>query len=176
MMSAHRFAFTWLVVVLVISGCRPEAVKAPEPIMFMATTNVVSEPSHQLLTCSLVRWKEGVEVVLVDDMGEHATVRNDSHREPCRIKGTVDSSDGRGYQWQLETYDGRSATFTIDGVAYDLTKGSVFRVAHDGQQLVVRQHALDTSKLQATNASFNEFLSGHPQLTTERQASPTPSK
>lgn len=96
-----------------------------------------------------LRWKEGLNLLLVDDihLGSHPAKGSGSTNNPVHTEsGMASSRDGRGYTWQLETTDGRTAKFTIDGKEYDLSKGTLVVVRTKGETVQVLQLNRDLAR------------------------------
>ncbi len=56
-----------------------------------------------------------------------------------KYKGVLRAEDGRLVQWQCETTDGKTGQITINGSAYDLSKGLLFLVSTDSGHVDVQQ-------------------------------------
>ncbi len=57
------------------------------------------------------------------------------------------SPDTGGYKCQLETTDGKSADYRINGKEYDLTNGTLFVIKAKGKQIEVHQLKRDLTKI-----------------------------
>jgi hypothetical protein len=80
----------------------------------------------------LMIWHDATEVALATEAGGSA-------RAARWLSGRA-TADGRPlFDWEIETTDGRTARFRIDGVVYDLSQGTVFLVRSEGGQIEVDQ-------------------------------------
>ncbi|MCX7044417.1 MAG: hypothetical protein NTX50_02885 [Candidatus Sumerlaeota bacterium] len=101
------------------------------------------------------RWKEGLAImVCYDIVGMHESGQIPSNfalmKHVWRIKGS-----DREFGWQVETKDGRTAKFTLDGKDYDLTKGALFLVKTKAGGTQVQQLNHDLSGMQSTSDSLS---------------------
>ena len=90
----------------------------------------------------VLQWKEGLTIVLVDDMGgDHESSGSGSTRDSIwRGKGAARAADGRQVSWRAETADGKTAAFFLDGQSYDLSQGTLFLIRTRGGPTSVAQH------------------------------------
>ena len=72
-------------------------------------------------------------------------------------EGYTSSPDGRRFDWQLETGDGRSVKCHLDGKEYDLSKGTLFLVKTKGGKTEVEQLSRDLSAVQPDFVSCTDF-------------------
>lgn len=109
-----------------------------------------------------VQWKEGLAVLVVDDIagggnrsyGGHSSSSNPFHTST----GSVTSNDGRRYAWELKSRDGQTADFRLEGVGYDLAQGTVLVVRTKGGKAKVVQLTRDLSGLSPDTASCQAFI------------------
>jgi hypothetical protein len=107
----------------------------------------------------LLQWKEGLTVILADDVGGHRVSGSGSTASPVWTeRGSASSADGRGYTWQLESADGRTANLTIDGKAYDPSRGGLFVVRTKGGRTEVHQLVRDLSAVPSDPGGCREYL------------------
>lgn len=101
------------------------------------------------MNIKFLRWKEGLMVLFVDDVkGNHSSHGAGSTNNPVHSEsGSAGSAGAGGYQWQLETADGKSATCRINGKEYDLSKGALFVIKAKGEQVEVHQLQRDLSTI-----------------------------
>ncbi len=107
------------------------------------------------------RWVEGRPAVMIcsdihggaGGLGEHLSGPPWVRKE----KGYTSSSDGRRFDWQLETGDGRSVSCQVDGKEYDLSKGTLFLVKTMGGKTEVEQLSRDLSAVQPDFESCKDF-------------------
>jgi len=129
-----------LVGFLALTGC---GLKSTPP----APQSVVSQGPD--VAFWFLRWNEGLNLLLVDDihLGRHETKGSGSSNNPVHTEsGMASSRDGRSYTWQLETTDGRTAKFSIDGKEYDLSKGALVVVRTKGETVQVLQLNRDLAR------------------------------
>ena len=77
-------------------------------------------------------------------------------------KGFKSSPDGRRFDWELETTDGRGIKCRLDGKDYDLSKGALFLVKTKGGKTEVEQLSRDLSAVQAEAESCKDFAQKEP--------------
>jgi hypothetical protein len=69
--------------------------------------------------------------MICSDIGAGTTSSKDSISGPPwvrKVEGFASSKDGRRFDWQLETSDGRTVKCLVDGKEYDLAQGTLFLV------------------------------------------------
>ena len=106
-------------------------------------------------------WKNGLRVLVVDDF-----------RGPINRKSDFSLGDDSPYvfgenvkteevemSWTMQTNDGRTGRFTMDGDEYDLTNGSVFVARQGVDGFVVEQINADVSKLEQKDEQIGAFVS-----------------
>ena len=115
---------------------------------------------------SFLKWKDGLAIMFVDEFNGHRVGGpGGSTEDPVyRVTGSSESGDGHGYNWELETSDGKIAKLKIDGVQYDLGKGGLFVVQLDGDQVIVHQKDVDLSELNTDHEDCQAFLKARPDL------------
>lgn len=88
-------------------------------------------------------------VLFVDNVkGSHHSGGSGSTDNPVHTaRGSAGNVDAGGYQWQLETMDGKSANCRINGTDYDLSKGGLFVITTKGEQAEVNQLKRDLSTI-----------------------------
>lgn len=77
-------------------------------------------------------------------------------------EGFASSLDGRRFDWQLATTDGRSVQCRLDGKEYDLSKGTLFLVKTKGGKNEVEQLSRDLSAVQPEVDSCKAFARKDP--------------
>jgi hypothetical protein len=112
------------------------------------------------MSFTFLQWKEGLRLLLVDDVkGSHHSSGGGSSNNPVHTeKGGAGTADGRGYQWHLETTDGKTAKFRINGNEFDLTKGTLFALKAKGEQVEVQQLVRDLAGIPFDAEGCKEFL------------------
>lgn len=150
---------------LTTAGCDSKAAPpAPSP------ERVVQGMTRDRTHYRLLKWDEGLAVMLVDRMDVASESGSSGAGEPDRRRGSTSSWDRdsrewrQGYVWQLVTSDGRAGVFSIDDVEYDLEDGAVFRVDVDGDTTTVRQLDRDLSGLGADQHACDRFVTSDPEL------------
>ena len=105
-------------------------------------------------------WEEGLTVLFVDNFtNEHSSSGHSSTSDPVhRHTGWARSAEGYEYRWEIRSSDGRTAEIEINNVDYDVTKGTVFVVRHEGEEVAVEQLDLDVSSLSSV-ADCQTFIS-----------------
>ncbi len=101
------------------------------------------------MTIIYLRWKEGLKILFVDNIkgGHHAGGSSSSNDPVYRATVTASSPDTKGYTCQIETTDGQSAKFSIDGKEYDLLKGTLFVIKSEGEKVEIHQLERDLSSI-----------------------------
>lgn len=115
----------------------------------------------------LLDWQEGLRILIWDDIvdGGHGSSGSGSTSDPVyHESGSAQATDGRGYEYNLETSDGLQAQFTIDGAAYDLDQGRLFLIRTAGDETQVQQLDLDLSGLTPTNDGIVAFGRETPEI------------
>jgi hypothetical protein len=62
--------------------------------------------------------------------------------------GEMETREGRKIGWSCASPDGMRGTVSIDGKPFELTKGAVFLIWPEGEQIRIEQVAVDMSRLQ----------------------------
>jgi hypothetical protein len=92
-------------------------------------------------------WQEGLRVLFVDDAkGAHGSRGGGCTDNPVyTVSGSAGSAGAGGYTWQIDTRDGKSADFKLNGTEYDPTQVALFVVKTKGDQVEVHQLSRDLS-------------------------------
>ncbi len=145
-----------LLVILVLSGCTRST-----PPGASTTGGVVGEGAY-----TFMQWNEGLTILIWDDItGSHSNHGSGSSSDPVfRQSGQAESPDGRNYSYQVETEDGVTARFTIDGKEFDLSQGTLFLVKTRGADTVVQQLSRDISGISSTDAAFRKMAQSDPDV------------
>jgi hypothetical protein len=77
-----------------------------------------------------------------------------------RLQGYAAAPDGRRFDWEVETEDGRTARFWLAGMPYDLSEGSLFVVRADDTGAQVTQLSRDLSGVKPNASSCEVFARG----------------
>jgi hypothetical protein len=89
----------------------------------------------------LMIWHDAAEVALNTEVS--------GSQQPARwLSGRAMAGGQPLFDWEIETPDGQTARFRIDGTAYDLSQGTVFLVRSEGRQIEVEQLQRDLSSTQ----------------------------
>jgi hypothetical protein len=116
---------------------------------------------------TFLHWKEGLRVMMWFDLAEAVSGEGSgSTSDPVyEAAGFASASDGRRVDWRLETVDGKTAIFSIDGEPYDLSQGPLFLVRTKGGDVRVGQLERDLTALRPTNESCEAFAKVDPDVT-----------
>lgn len=156
----NRKTILWLwaiAIVLIGAGGCQQSTPPGADIVFGKTGNS---------SYTFLHWKEGLRILIWFDVaGEVSGSGSGSTSDPVyRVAGRASASDGRRIDWRVETADGRTATFSIDGRSYDLSKGVLFLVRTKGGDLQVQQLDRDLSAVGPTNESCEAFAETDPDI------------
>jgi hypothetical protein len=115
---------------------------------------------------TFLHWKEGLRVMIWYDITEDVgSGGSGSTSDPIyRLEGHASAPDGRRVDLRLETADGRTATYSINGQRYDLSRGALFLVTTRGERTQVRQLNRDLSTIHPTNESCEAFSETDPDV------------
>jgi hypothetical protein len=142
---------------LSLSGCGRTTPPGPNTI-FGGTT--ASQTNYVLFD-----WEQGLRVLIWDNVdGGHSYHGSGSTTDPVyRQEGEVTAGEEAGYSFVLETEDGLSATFTLGGQPYDLSRGRLFVVRYlGGGQIEVQQLDRDLSEIEPTREGLEAFGRSEP--------------
>lgn len=92
-----------------------------------------------------LRWKEGLTILLIDDIGagHESSGSGSTEGSIWRGQGGAVAADGRDVSWRVETADGKTASFFINRQAYDLAQGTLFLIRTTGGRASVIQQKRD---------------------------------
>jgi len=116
----------------------------------------------------LLRWQEGLEVMLWHDVAGSAVAHSAGSTED-RVyaeRGSARSADGRSFEWELQTTDGKTGQARIGRVSYDLSAGTLFIVTTSGGTTDVRQLDRDLSAVPLDHDGILAFAEKDPDLAT----------
>jgi hypothetical protein len=91
------------------------------------------------------------------------------------IRGYAESEDGDRFEWEVETTDGQTARFRLDGEPYDLSDGTLFIVRIEAGRADVTQLERDLSDVEPNHTSIVAFARDDPDLVPLVGAPPRPS-
>jgi hypothetical protein len=143
-----------LLSLMIIVGCASSS-RAPGADI---TAGVVENAGYEFF-----RWDEGLAIMIWHDvLGESGSSSTSTGSglmggPVYGLQGYAKSWDGRRLAWQIETQDGKSARFSINGVARDLSKGTLFIVSGSVDGFDVRQLDRDLSGVRADQESCVDF-------------------
>jgi hypothetical protein len=159
MHRSARYLGLALLSLAALSGCNKK---------FMSTT-VSGGPEGVSTTVGggnvlLQRWKEGPAIMICSDINQGTTDQTAGTSSDSGYKGggSQAAPDGRRYEWQTESMDGRNVKFRINGKEYDLSKGTLFLVKTKGGKTEVEQLSEDLSSVQPNAESCKEFARKNP--------------
>jgi hypothetical protein len=117
-----------------------------------------------------LRWKEGLAIIIWydfrGDSGSSSTSSGGDLGSPSTytIHGYAESEDGDRFEWEVETSDGKSARFRIDGRPYDLSQGTLFIVSTADGLADVTQLERGLSGVEPNHTSVAAFARGNAEL------------
>jgi hypothetical protein len=163
--------------VTTVSGCAPRSTPPGADV----TAGVFEQVGFEFL-----RWEEGLAIMMwhdfVGDSGCSSTSEGSGFTpDPIyRVEGYAESWDGHRFDWEVQTNDGKTAQFWIDGRRYDLSDGTLFIVTMEDGGADVMQLERDVSRVQPDSSSCVAFARSDPDLarfigdtSTSSAASPT---
>ncbi len=111
-----------------------------------------------------LRWKEGLSILLLDDIAAgHESSGSGSTEGPVwRGQGGAVAADGRQVSWRAETTNGITAAFFVNGQAYDPAQGTLFLIRTIGGQTNVMQQKRDLSGRCFDSADCELWLESDP--------------
>jgi hypothetical protein len=119
-------------------------------------------------------WKQGLAIMVWHDLDASVARGSGATGDPVyRLDGQASSLDGRRVEWHVETSDGRTAQFWIDGTSYDLEAGSVFVITTRTGTKKVHQLQRDLSGIQPNYESCVAFARSDPVLAHLLNGPPT---
>ena len=136
------------------SGCGPRALPLG-PAGVVTTVGGASVIFYQ--------WKGGPAVMIFSDVqGGHSSAGGGTAGSLYKEQGFESSPDGRRFEWQMETTDGRNIQFRLDGKEYDLSKGTLFLVKTKGGKTEVEQLSRDLSAVSPDANGCKDFAQKDP--------------
>ena len=114
----------------------------------------------------LLRWQEGLDVMIWHDFACSAVAHSAGSTED-RVyteRGSARSADGRSFEWELQTTDGRTGQMRIGKASYDLSAGTLFIVTTSGGTADVRQLDRDLSTVPLDHDGILAFAEKDPDL------------
>lgn len=173
-----KILYPALLFVMVFSGC---ASMTSPPAADVAAGGVYEQTSFEFL-----RWQEGLAIMIwYDFAGESGTFSTSEKTSFTaapyfKLQGYAESQDGDRFDWEVQTSDGQTAQFWLDGKPYNLSDGGLFLVRMKDGEAEVTQLDRDLSGVQSTYDSCLAFAKNDPDLarfiatgTATRVAPPT---
>lgn len=154
----------WSVVIVVsvaVSGCGRTVTHIPSPPV---PAKCGSNKDMGGIHFSFHKWKEGLAIMFVDRMNGSVTESGLVEGLAYIDRGSVKRPDGTGYEWRLKTKDGRSAELIINDVSYDLTKGTLFGIELNGENVIVHQINRNLSELNTDLKQCTQFVNDNPEM------------
>jgi hypothetical protein len=113
-----------------------------------------------------LRWQQGLELMIWHDVVDASMGRGTgaTGASTYQYGGRAEAVDGRGFTWDLETEDGVTAEFRIDGRRYDLANGRLFVVTTRPGETAVEQLQRDLDNVRANRESCIAFAQGDPDV------------
>lgn len=111
-----------------------------------------------------LRWKEGLTILLVDDIaaGHESSGSGTTEGPKWRGQGGAVAADGRDVSWRAETTDGKTVSFFINGQVYDLAQGTLFLIRTTGGRTSVIQQKRDLAGRCSTSDDCELWLKNDP--------------
>lgn len=108
---------------------------------------------------TMLDWDEGLRILIwTDVVGDSGAGGNSSTEDDAyRLEGYAVGPDGRSFEYLLETTDGVTADFSIDGEPYDVEEGALFLVTSIGGEVEVTQLDHDLAAVTRTNDGIEAF-------------------
>jgi hypothetical protein len=121
-----------------------------------------------------LRWQEGLNVLIWHDVSGSAWAHSAGSTESSVYaeQGSAQSADGRSFEWEVWTEDGRTGQVRIDDASYDLSEGTLFIVSTRGGTTEARQLARDLSGVPLDNEGILAFAESDPDLAVFLTAGP----
>ncbi len=116
---------------------------------------------------TLLRWPQGLDILVWHDLAGASWCRGSgSTSDPTyRLHCHAESVDGRSADWEVQTQNGQTAQFSINGYAYDLTRGRLFLIRTGEQQTGVVQLQRNLSGAQVEDRqSIEAFARADPDI------------
>ena len=110
---------------------------------------------------TFLAWKNGLRLLVVDDFRGPINRKSDfslGDESPYVFSENVKTEEIE-MSWAMQTQDGKTGRFTLDGDEYDLTDGSVFVARQGADGFVVEQINADVSMLEPKTEAIGSFVS-----------------
>jgi hypothetical protein len=111
------------------------------------------------------RWEQGLRLMIWHDASSATSSGSGSTSDPIyRVEGQAVYPDDSTLNWTIETKDGQSAQFTLNGTNYDLSAGTLFLIRTSGGSIQVEQLRSDLSSVQLERDSILAFAQADPDI------------
>jgi hypothetical protein len=111
------------------------------------------------------RWEQGLRLMIWHDASSATSSGSGSTSDPIyRVEGQAVYPAGSTLNWTIETKDGQSAQFTLNGTNYDLSAGTLFLIRTSGGSIQVEQLRSDLSSVQLERDSILAFAQADPDI------------
>ena len=113
-----------------------------------------------------LRWEEGLRIMIwYDALKSGEGSGSGSTADPIyRYHGYAESPDGRRFDWEVQTADGKTALFTIDNTTYDLADGALFLITTASGKTEVKQLQRNLSDVEPNRDSIVAFSKSDPDV------------
>jgi hypothetical protein len=155
------FALLATLFVAIVSACAPRATPPGADV----AAGVVGQAGYEFL-----HWEEGPAIMIWHDFLGHSGSCSTSGSpgftvDPIhKLQGYAESWDGHRFDWEVETNDGKTAQFWLDGTPYDLSNGTLFIVTMKNEGADVTQLDRDLSRIEPNHTSCVAFAQSDPDL------------
>ena len=169
--------FSILATALLLSACVVAAACAPR---ITAPAADVAAGAVEGTGYRFLRWKGGLAIMIWydfwGDSGSSSTSSGGGLAAPSTytIHGYAESEDGQRFEWEVETRDGETARFRLDGESYDLSQGTLLIVGMEHGRAAVAQLERDLSGVEPDHASIVAFARGDADLAPFVGPAPSP--
>jgi hypothetical protein len=120
----------------------------------------------------LLRWEEGLAVMIWYDISASSRGSGTTVGPVYRYRGYTGSPGGHRFDWEVQTADGETALFDIDGTRYDLTRGRLFIFRMQDDRTQIRQLDRDVSSVETDRGSIVAFAESDPDLASFINSAP----
>ncbi len=102
------------------------------------------------------RWWDGLTILIVEDVRGFSFARGSG--DNYHWEYAVDNDHGLRFECQVDTTDGKTATFRIDDKEYDLSEGTLFVIKAKDDKVEVHQLNRDLAALPFDSAAIRTLL------------------
>jgi hypothetical protein len=172
--------FSVLATALLLSTCLAVAGVAACAPRITAPVAEVAAGAVEWAGYRFLRWRQGLAIMIwYDFRGDSGSSSTSSGGglgtlSTYTIHGYAESEDGDRFEWEVETSDGETARFRLDGESYDLSRGTLFIVRMEHGRADIIQLERDLSGVEPNHASIVAFARGDADLAPLDGAAPPP--